>query len=256
MDFSNPAQRRIFFEIHAGLPRQSAGSDGSTLRALSLVADRLPPAPEIADMACGPGAAAVLLAEALPEANVCALDLHQPFLDELIARAEKARLLDRITPQCADMVTPLAEMGPLDMIWCEGGIYNIGVEAGLRAWKPMLRAGGLVVFNEPVWLVAETDRAPEVRAFWGGYAGMTDVQGVERAIKAAGYSLLGGFDLPEADWWATYYDPMRERLDRLADTYDDDTNAQAPMAHTRAEIDMRERYAAAYNYRFFAVQLT
>ena len=254
MDLSNPEQRRIFFEIHAGLPRQSAGSERSTRRALALVADRLPRAPEIADMACGPGASAVLLAEALPEARLWALDLHQPFLDELIMRAEKARVVDRITPQCADMMMPLAEMGALDMIWCEGGIYNIGVEAGLRAWKPMLRAGGLVVFNEPVWLVAEAGRAPEVRTFWGGYAGMTDVHGVERAISAAGYTLLGGFDLPEEDWWAAYYDPMRERLDRLADTYGQDANAQAPMAHTRAEIDMRKRYAAAYNYRFFAVQ--
>ena len=39
--------------------------------------------PLIGDMACGPGASALVLAEALPTAQVICIDLHQPFLDEL-----------------------------------------------------------------------------------------------------------------------------------------------------------------------------
>jgi SAM-dependent methyltransferase len=255
MDFSDPEQRRIFFEIHAGLPRQSAGSDGSTSRALDLVSDRLPPVPNIADMACGPGTSALVLAEALPTATLWAIDLHQPFLDELAQRIAAKDMKDRIVPICADMIAPLPDAAPFDMIWCEGGIYNVGVREGLMAWRHSLRSGGIVVFNEPVWLVPEASRAREVAEFWRGYPEMTDRQGVERAILNAGYRLIGGFDLFEADWWNAYYHPLEERLDDLKVRYVNNPDARGPFSHTRTEIDIRRRFAAAYNYRFFAAQL-
>jgi len=254
MDFSNPEQRRIFFEIHAGLPRQSAGSDGSTLRALDLVSDRVSTAPNIADMACGPGASALVLAEALPTATLWAVDLHEPFLDELAQRISAKDMEDRITPICADMIAPLPDARPFDMIWCEGGIYNVGVREGLMAWRQSLKSGGIVVFNEPIWLVPEADRAPEVHAFWRGYPAMTNAQGVEQAILDAGYKLIGGFNLPESDWWDEYYQPLQNRVDELEQIYKDHSDARAPLVHTRAEIALRRGFAAAYNYRFFGVQ--
>ena len=255
MDFSDPNQRRIFFEAHEGLPRQSAGSHASTLKALDLVVELLPAAPLIVDMACGPGSSVLPLARALPDARILAVDLYQPFLDELELRISGSDVKGRVSARCANMMTPLAEGDAVDMVWCEGGIYNVGVEAGLEGWRSALKPNGLVVFNEPIWLVSEEERAEELRAFWQAYSGMTDGKGVERAIANAGYQLLGWFDHPEEDWWNEYYTPMETRLAQLERKYGDLPAAVGPIAHSRAEIGMRRQHPASYNYRFFAAKL-
>ena len=43
------------------------------------------------------------------------------------------------SPTC-DVSTP--PDGAFDLIWCEGAIYNVGFEAGLRAWRRLLVRGG------------------------------------------------------------------------------------------------------------------
>ncbi|MEO9970783.1 MAG: class I SAM-dependent methyltransferase [Hyphomonadaceae bacterium] len=255
MDFSDPNQRRIFFEVHEGFPRQSAGSHASTLKALGLVVGSLPDAPLIADMACGPGSSVLPLARALPDARIIAVDLHQPFLDELEHRIGGSDVNGRVSARCSDMMVPLAEAGAVDMVWCEGGIYNVGVKAGLEGWRSALKPNGLVVFNEPIWLVSENERAAKLRAFWRGYPAMTDGEGVEQAIADAGYQLLGWFDHPEEDWWNEYYTPMEARLSELKQKYAGVSAAAGPIEHSQLEIDMRRTYAASYNYRFFAAKL-
>jgi len=215
MDFSNIEQRRIFFEIHEGLPRQSPGSTLSTLKALDLVAGVLTETPFIADMACGPGASALVLGTALPHAKIIGVDLHQPFLDEFAARARREDLQERIETHCGDMLEPLPDAGACELIWCEGGIYNVGVGAGLLAWRNSLKPGGLVVFNEVVWLVDEDARADPVRDFWRAYPSMTDIAGVESAVESADYELLGGFNLPESDWCSRHgFVRLRQSTDR------------------------------------------
>src|ERR1700754_1662301 len=74
-----------FFALHHGLPRQSPGSDATTRRLLALAAP-LPAHPRALDLGCGPGRAALLLAGDAG-AHVTAVDLHQPFLDELRSAA-------------------------------------------------------------------------------------------------------------------------------------------------------------------------
>ena len=34
----------------------------------------------------------------------------------------------------------------LDMIWCEGAIYNIGFERGLKEWRKYLKPGGILPY--------------------------------------------------------------------------------------------------------------
>ncbi|MEV4383080.1 class I SAM-dependent methyltransferase [Streptosporangium sp. NPDC049644] len=120
-----------FFALHDGLPRQGPGSDATTSRLLAL-AGPLPPRPRVLDIGCGPGRASLVLAEEAA-AQVTALDLHQPFLDEL-TRAAAARgvghAIRTIRASMADLPFPSESF---DLIWAEGSAYHIGFDTALRS---------------------------------------------------------------------------------------------------------------------------
>lgn len=255
MESSPSFEHQVFFEIHSDLPRESAGSIASTLRALDIIKADLPPNPEIADMGCGPGSSAIPLAKALPDAVIHAFDLHTPFLDELSARSPDLVNCGCIKPAQANMMEPPVTPRSLDLIWSEGAIYNCGIDDGLAAWKQYLKPGGFLVFNDVVWLTPSNERPDEISKFWAEYPGMQDIPSVEDKIEAAGFDLLGAFDLPEADWWTEYYNPMSDRLDRLESKYQGIADARPPLEMSRYEIEMRERFSEHCNYRFFATRL-
>lgn len=98
-----------FFSLHHGLPRQGPGSDATTRRLLSF-AGPLPTRPRALDLGCGPGRVSLLLA-AEAGARVTAVDLHEPFLDELREGAAARGLTGSIRAESADM----AEL-PLSLI--------------------------------------------------------------------------------------------------------------------------------------------
>jgi len=248
-----PSPRDIFMELHTGLPRQSCGSVASTYRALSLIEDRLPPALEIADLGCGPGSSVIPLALKLQEAQFLAVDLYAPFIEEMKQRAVSAGCNTRIAAEVGDMIAPPALKGSLDLIWCEGAIYNVGIEKALREWAVFLKPDGVVVFNEPVWLSPPEIRPEELTAFWTEYPDMTDDPGVRAAIKAAEFDLIDTVDLIEADWWDEYYDPLTVNLKKLDEKYAGEPAATPVLENTRTEIAMRRQHAEHYNYRFYCV---
>src|SRR5689334_394587 len=87
-------KRAVFWEIHHGMPRQGPGNRQSTARALAMCAE-LPAEPRILDVGCGPGIQTIELAERT-DGDIVAVDLHQPYLEELEARAQQARVSNRI----------------------------------------------------------------------------------------------------------------------------------------------------------------
>jgi ubiquinone/menaquinone biosynthesis C-methylase UbiE len=134
----------VFFEAHSDIPRQGPGSAASTRRAFSLM-NNLPKRPIILDIGCGTGMQTLELAH-LSRGRVVALDNHQPFLDELRRRAERAGLAGRVETVNGSMFSldfgnyrfdtgspnyALHNLGYL-VIWSEGAIYLIGFERGLR----------------------------------------------------------------------------------------------------------------------------
>ena len=71
------------------LSRQGPGSDEATAFAFSFLSrDRR--RGRILDIGCGSGMQTLTLARICPECRITASDLHQPFLDDLTARAENA----------------------------------------------------------------------------------------------------------------------------------------------------------------------
>lgn len=240
----------LFFEVHQGLPREAPGSDADTQRAIDLLPTMADP--RILDIGCGPGAQTLVLARQLG-GTVLALDTHQPFLDELQSRAQKAGLSERITTVRQSMFEMGFEPYSFDLLWSEGAIYIYGLEEALRDWSKLLRKGGCLGLTEAVWL---KDGPPaEIAEFWGtAYPAMRHYKDILDLIPSAGYKILGYFILPESSWQDTYYKPMLERIDALREKYAGDEDAQAQLDEEQQEVNLYHLYHDWYGYAFFVMQ--
>jgi SAM-dependent methyltransferase len=204
----------------------------------------------VLDLGSGSGRAALVLAEEL-RTGVVAVDIHQPFLDQLQATARERGLDHLIEARCADMAAPGVPAGSIDLLWSEGAIYFLGFEEGLRLWRRLLAPGGCLAVSECSWLGA--DPPADVAAFFRqGYPGMAGVeQNIER-VRAAGFKVLDHFALPPEAWWDEYYLPLEARMDLLA--VGPDPELAAVIAETRREINLFRRYGDAYGYVFYLMR--
>lgn len=241
----------LFFELYEGLPRQGPGSAAATRRALARLPG-LPPRPRIAEMGCGRGASARLLA-AEPGAVVAAIDIHPPFLRQLMADREAAGETGTVMPIVADIARPPLAPGSIDLLWSEGAIYQIGFAQGLQRWRPLLRPGGLLAVTEATWLVEHPPEA--ARRYWAAaYPAMTTIAVNEAAIRSAGYRPVDRFALPPACWLEDYYGPLERALPGFLARHPEDGDAETITAEVREEIDMFRRFGDSYGYVFYLAQ--
>jgi ubiquinone/menaquinone biosynthesis C-methylase UbiE len=242
----------VFFEVQRGLPRQGPGSDDSTIYALKLCSE-LPDNPTVLDIGCGPGMQTVALAKAC-SGRIIATDTCDEYLDELRQRVRQASLSDRVEVKNADMVELGLPEESIDLIWCEGAAYIMGVSAALQAWRPLLRDEGYLAFTELVWLEANPV-ATVAEFFRDEYPAMTSTEAIKEKVREGGYELVGDFTLPDSAWWIDYYAPLEAKLPSLRQKYVGDEEALSVIATTEAEIDMRRRFCQSYGYHFFIVRI-
>jgi len=230
------------------LPRQGPGSEGSTLKALSLCSG-LPERPAILDIGCGPGMQTIALAKAM-NAHITAVDIVEEYLNILRERAKEANLTDRISILDRDMNDLTLESESFDLIWAEGSAYIMGFENALNDWKSFFKPGGFIAVSELVWL--EPDPPTELFQFFQNeYPPMTNVETNLSKIRASGYELIGNFTLPDSDWWEDYYTPLEAKFPQLNEKFKDDLDALKILDTTRLEIEMRRLYPEYYGYEFF-----
>jgi SAM-dependent methyltransferase len=244
-------QLQVFFSLHRGLPQQAPGSDASTRRAFELLPG-LPAQPRILDIGCGPGRQSLALAR-LSGGSIVAVDILPFFLEELRERAEKAGLGDHIeTRQCSMLELELADES-FDLIWSEGAIYNMGFEAGLRAWRRWLRPGGGLAVSEASWL--SESRSRSAREFWAEHYPAMTTREVNRArIADAGYELADDFALPAREWWDDYYTPLEQRI---ASRSPGATEAERlVLGQCQQEIDIFRESRDCYGYVFYVMRRT
>lgn len=237
--------------LHEDLPRAGPGSEATTRAALAA----LPPLDaraRVLDLGCGPGQQTLVLAAALPT-PVIAVDVHQPFLDQLARAAAAAGLGARIECRCAAMETLDEAPASVDLVWCEGAAYIPGVERVLAQWRGWLKPGGHAVFSELVWLTA-TPPAEAAASLTAEYPAITDVAGTRARVAAAGLITVTDWTLPTSDWLQGYYRPLEARLPTLA------TRAAAwpALAETitemEREIDLYRRHHDSFGYQMFIVR--
>jgi serine/threonine-protein kinase HipA len=234
-------------DLHRGLDRKGPGDSDFSHNILSNLST-LPLKPRIADLGCGSGASALLLAQHY-QSTVMAVDSSSVFIDELKARAKQLGIEHLIIPIHGDMAKLDWSMGSVDLLWSEGAAYNLGFEQALKIWRPLLAGGGIAVISEMSWF---TDNVPEPAiAYWqNAYPMMgTEVENIDRANRS-GFSVVSTHRLPSQAWWVNYYKPLRERMQQIEIT----PSIQSVIRETQEEMRLFEKFSDSYGYTFYVLQ--
>lgn len=234
--------------LHCGLDRKGPGDSDFSRNILNNLST-LPLKPRIADLGCGSGASALLLAEHY-QSTVIAVDLSSIFIDELTVRAKQAGLNHLIIPICGDMAKLDWSVGSFDLLWSEGAAYNLGFKQALKLWRPLLASRGIAVISEMSWF---TNEAPEPAVvYWQkAYPTMgSEVENIDRANRSD-FSILSTHRLSSQAWWVNYYEPLRKRMYQLEIT----PITQLVIRETEEEMRLFEKFSDFYGYTFYVLQV-
>lgn len=241
--------QQLLVDLHRPHSRLGPGSDATTRRALDLSGLRGRAGLAVADLGCGTGASTLVLAEDL-DARITAVDLFPEFLAELERRAERRGVRDRITTLAASIDALPFAPASLDAIWSEGAIYNLGFEAGVAAWRRLLKPGGVLAVSEITWLTR--DRPAELQAYWEHvYPEIATAAGKLAVLEAHGYTPIGYFPLPESCWLEQYYRPLQARFPAFLDAHGHAAETAAIVAAEQVEIALYERHRQHVSYGFY-----
>lgn len=269
MDIQNVDMHEVLGALHEvfdpSLPRLGPGDDVSTTRALETLLPERQRVPSsgsarmnVLDIGCGNGASTIQLARLL-DADITALDNHQPYLDELMRRAGAAGVADKIRPCCMDMCDLGRGPGsspngsPYDLIWSEGALYCVGFVQGLSICHSLLVPGGAMAVTELCWMRPDPP-AECARFFAEEYPPMTGIANNLATIRAAGFEVVEHFTLPESAWRDSYYAPMGPRVRMLREQRTDDPQLLGMLDLLQVEIDTYDRFSACYGYEFFLMR--
>jgi ubiquinone/menaquinone biosynthesis C-methylase UbiE len=240
---------QLLIDLHKDGKRQGPGGDDETRLAISLSGLKGKSNLKIADIGCGTGASTLVLAQEL-KANITAIDFLPEFLERLKQDVSEAGLSEKVTTLAESMEKLPFSNDELDAIWAEGAIYNMGFEAGVKAWRPFLKEHGILAASEITWL---TDKQPdELQSHWNNeYPEIGTASEKIAVLEKNGYTPVGYFPLPEHCWMENYYNPMRERFESFLKAYDHSEAAQAIVAAEENEISLYERYRDYVSYGFY-----
>lgn len=103
----------------------------------------------VLDLGSGPGVASALLADALPGADVVAVDGSAAMLAAAGARAARLGVAERVSTRRVDLADDLGVLGTADVVWASLVVHHIGDEAdALGRIGALLPAGGLLALVE------------------------------------------------------------------------------------------------------------
>ncbi|MBR4425763.1 MAG: class I SAM-dependent methyltransferase [Oscillospiraceae bacterium] len=252
MEDGHPTMLELLLEAHIGLERQGPGSPETVRRALAFLG---PPErfQKIADLGCGTGGQTLLLAQALP-GEIVGLDLFPAMAEKLNERARARGFGDRVRGVAGDMGDLPFERQSFDLIWSEGAVDNIGLEAGLRHWRDFLRPGGCVAVSCPCWLTPERPEA--VARFWAEAGSPLDaVETNVGILRGCGYRFVAAFALTEDCWTEHYFAPRERAIQAMLEKYPESAEMQTYAALNRDEVALYRQFGRHYGYVFFIGRL-
>jgi SAM-dependent methyltransferase len=242
-------EMKLLVEFHKGGLRQGPGGDDETRLAIQMSGLRGQRDLRIADIGCGTGASTIVLANEL-DAHITAVDFLPDFLAVLDAKAKQAGVATRIATVPESMDRLPFENASLDAIWSEGAIYNMGFEAGIKAWKRFLKLGGILAVSELTWLTDE--RPAELQAHWDReYPEVATASSKLAVLEANGFSPIGYFALPLHCWLDNYYNPIKARIPAFLEAHGQSETARAIVEAEEKEIALFDKHSDFVSYGYY-----
>ncbi|GAB6121705.1 class I SAM-dependent methyltransferase [Dysgonomonas termitidis] len=238
----------LICEFFLNTERQGPGSPGITLKALSFI-DNLTDTSLIADVGCGTGGQTMVLAGHAP-GHITGFDLFPAFIDRFNYNAGKLGLQDRVKGIVRSMDDLPFQNEELDLIWCEGAIYNIGFERGLNEWRKFLKAGGYIAVSEGSWFTEK--RPAEIENYcMPHFPEMDTISNKIARIQEAGYVPVATFILPETCWTEHYFTPLIKAQEMFLDKYAGNKIAGEFVEFQRYDAEIYRKYKEFYGYVFY-----
>ncbi|HEY3449597.1 MAG TPA: class I SAM-dependent methyltransferase [Myxococcales bacterium] len=244
---------QFFLQFHQGVPRQGPGLAEATVDAFRRIQALLPPEPRILDLGCGSGGQTVTLA-GLTAGTILAVDINEPFIEEMRRHLAQHGLEGRVTAQVGDMNALGLPPRSFDLVWCEGALFVTGFERGLRIIHELLRGPGLAVVSEAAWLRPTEEIPRDVFEFWmESYPAIVGVEENLALARKAGFEVLDHFTLA-AEGWSAYVDPVERRMNEVLAKNPGDADAEKAAERERREIAMFRKNRGWFGYEFYLLK--
>jgi ubiquinone/menaquinone biosynthesis C-methylase UbiE len=192
--------------------RHCPGSDAFTTKVLQQIKLKNPE-PQIANIVCGTGEQALLLAGTYRKGTVTAVDRDGSFFLSIRAKAKKNRIGDRVKIQLSSF-TDLPFTGEsLDLLLSEGAFEELDFGKRLSRWRKYIRPGGYLAMSE-LCLLTDKELPHEVYDYFGNAFQNRELESINyhlAQIKEAGYRLHTRFTLPD-ECWSGYFDSMKKGM--------------------------------------------
>ncbi len=195
--------------------RHCLGSDVITQKVLRQIILK-DPQPRIANICCGTGEQALLLAKTYKNSHITAVDKDGLFFSSIKAKAKKNRVGDRIETLLSPLTGLPFEEESLDMILSEGAFEELDFGKRLLGWRKYIKHGGYLAVSE-LCLLTNKELPDELYDYFNNAYPNHELESIDYhigQIKDAGYKLHTRFILPD-ECWFEYFESMKKDMGEL-----------------------------------------
>ena len=242
---------QALFDFFERMPRQGPGSEKLTKELLQKFRYLLPSKIVAADMGCGSGAAALILAE--EGISVTGVDIYQPFLDDMMQKAKQEGLGHLVKSHQSSMIETGFAENSFDLIWSEGAVFTVGFENALKAFFSILKSGGIVGVSD--CFLFQKDTPDVVKKQWEEWD--ASIKTVSESLQIAenlGYRFLHSELLTPAMWEENFYQPMEKLIAAIEADSSSPQDLLEIVARERSEMEFFRQNNVFYGYVFHILQ--
>jgi ubiquinone/menaquinone biosynthesis C-methylase UbiE len=224
--------------------RHCPGSDAITskiLRQIKLKALE----PEIANLVCGTGVQAMLLAKEYKNSHITAVEEDALYFSSINAKAKKNRVQDKIITLLSPLTELPFEEESLDLILSEGAFEELDFGKRLLHWRKYIKPGGYLAMSE-LCLLTDRELPGELHDYFHDAYLDRELETIDYHIaqaKESGFKLHTRLILPD-DCWFAYFDSMKEGMGKLFGTDMDE------------ELQFYLNYKEYFAYVYFVLRRT
>lgn len=230
-----------FYLAFKDLDRLAPGSDASTLKVLDLLNVDANSNLNILEVACGPGADTLVLADYFKSSEIEAIDLFPHYLNLLNEKIKENDLESRVFTYEMDMNDLDFANEEMDLIFSHAGVEIMGFKKALNRWKRILKPEGFLIVSDLTWI-----KKPEKESidFWkNNYAEIDTTQNKITQLEKLGFEYVNHFILDKNEF-NDYYSRLDDNLTQLKS--DKSANDFIKQLKREIKISKNEDYSYVY----------